>query len=89
MIEVEQAEEDGIGGTGVSLGDVVGLRSGGPFMTVEGVDLDPPVITCTWFDKGDHLCTDCFSLTSLILIASRPDQAPERDESDEPEQKPC
>lgn len=46
----------------LEVGDVVGLKSGGPRMTVIGVvnDSDPQKVHCAWFDEGGqhHLLED-------------------------------
>lgn len=47
----------------ISAGDVVELKSGGPLMTVEGVDDN--VAKCTWFDNDGDYCSNIFSKKAL------------------------
>jgi uncharacterized protein YodC (DUF2158 family) len=47
----------------IKVGDTVRLRSGGPIMTVEALDVDEQVI-CTWFE-GTKKKHDRFALATL------------------------
>lgn len=50
------------------VGDIVQLKSGGPIMTVDDIDLYPSIHT-KWFDSTDNsYCEDRFSADSLIKI---------------------
>lgn len=46
------------------VGDVVGLKSGGPDMTITGVDLISNDWECKWF-SGDTLCFGIFPTGAL------------------------
>jgi len=47
----------------INVGDVVKLKSGGPFMTVSIVN--PTEVYCKWFDTENHLNEDSFPKDSL------------------------
>lgn len=52
-------------GHGIEPGDVVGLRSGGPRMTVESVT-PPDGVTCTWWcSKTGDMCVATFVAATL------------------------
>lgn len=47
-------------------GDVVGLKSGGPVMTV--CDTKNTLVRCQWFNDKDELKVEDFPIESLKLI---------------------
>ena len=71
----------------IQVGDVVGLRSGGPRMTV--ADRDGESLTCRWFDEQvtDKHCapttagglphTDTFPISQIELLHYCPDSSVE------------
>ena len=56
--------------TGVEVGDVVRLKSGGPRMTIEAVG---GLVTCAWFTRGGHAKKNFFDLDMLELAAPEAD----------------
>jgi uncharacterized protein YodC (DUF2158 family) len=54
----------------IKVGDVVQLKSGGPFMTVASVGSrsGEPKAYCDWFVEGTKQCTGGFPLTSLKVM---------------------
>lgn len=56
------------------VGDIVQLKSGGPKMTVHGVDVSPgmdePRVWCVWF-AGSKRQLDRFSVNTLVLVPEK------------------
>ena len=50
----------------LEVGDVVMLASGGPYMTVVG--LDDNDVSCTWFNDEDHVGDGTFPIQSLVVF---------------------
>ena len=48
----------------ISVGDVVRIKSGGPTMTVEGIDLKTRRASCRWFD-GLRVRASTFAVEAL------------------------
>lgn len=48
-------------------GDLVGLKSGGPTMTVKHIGnmYDDEIVVCEWFDEKNKLCNGEFAAASL------------------------
>lgn len=51
----------------IKIGDVVELRSGGPYMTVESVD-ENGYVSCTWYSKDLEYETFVFRRELLFRI---------------------
>jgi uncharacterized protein YodC (DUF2158 family) len=53
-----------------ALGDVVTLKSGGPPMTVQKMDVDDvdfeEYVLCKWFDADNKPCTESFAPAALV-----------------------
>ena len=49
----------------MQIGDVVQLKSGGPWMTVRSVEDDEESCRTIWFSEHEHLHSDCFPIACL------------------------
>jgi uncharacterized protein YodC (DUF2158 family) len=57
-----------------SAGQLVSLKSGGPVMTVSGIENE--CVTCQWFGEGDEIRTGSFG-PELLELVERDDEASE------------
>lgn len=59
-----------------NIGDIVRLKSGGPKMTILGIDGDESTYACKWFDRNGRLNRDSFQASTIEAFISRPAPAP-------------
>ena len=57
-------------------GDVVVIKSGGPYMTITRLDEVKQLLECIWFDKTEGKHHDYFPLSALELVSFRDDDEP-------------
>jgi uncharacterized protein YodC (DUF2158 family) len=70
---IEDGRKGGVNMPEFKVGDVVGLKSGGPFMTIREVSKGPDdVYKCQWFD-GNTLQEGSFAGS---MLRRRPDSPP-------------
>ncbi|MBA3647705.1 MAG: DUF2158 domain-containing protein [Chitinophagales bacterium] len=59
------------------VGDVVVLRSGGPYMTVDDIDVDKGILECIWFTDEDEKEHDRFRAEVLDRVDDSEDYRPD------------
>jgi len=64
--------------TTFTAGDIVRLKSGGPKMTILGIDDDDAVFACKWFDRNGKLHSDSFPVDMIETFSPRPRDKPFR-----------
>jgi len=65
---VKRSQRDGL-----AVGEVVTLKSGGPLMTVQQLDLNEDfeeIVICKWFDEQHQACTETFAPAALVKAAN-------------------
>ena len=63
---VEMGEADFGRSPEIAVGQLVSLKSGGPVMTVSGIENGS--VTCQWFGDGDEIQTSSFGAELLDLV---------------------
>ena len=69
------------------IGDIVVLKSGGPYMTVSAVDLTTQLLECIWFDEDELKHVDDFPKDVLESVEFEDDFEEDAEVAEEVEEK--